>query len=169
MRNSMKFSLRHTSVPVTVALLILMSLTGCGNSGNQTGPAAENLAKGKAFMEQNKLKEGIVVLDSGIQYGVTTKGSGKSPKLTDIVIIHSRGKHLDGTTFSDSYKENRPDKMLVKHTILGWKKILPLMSVGSKWTTYLPPHMAFSSRGAEGFVEPNETIIYEIELVSIEW
>lgn len=169
MRKSIKFSIRHRSIPVMVLLLTLMSLTGCGNSGAQSGPAAENLAKGKIFMEQNKLKNGIVILDSGIQYKVITKGNGKSPKLTDVVVVHSRGKHIDGTTFSDSYKENRPDKMLVKHMISGWMKTIPLMSVGGKWTIYLPPRMAFSSRGAEGFVEPNETLIYEIELVSIEW
>lgn len=169
MRNSMKLNLLHRSIPVMVALLLLTLLTGCGNSADQTGPAAENLAKGKAFMEQNGAKEGIVTLESGIQYRIVTKGSGKSPKLTDLVLIRSRGKHLDGTTFSDSYAENKPEKMLVKHTILGWKKILPLMSAGSKWTVYLPTHMAFSSRGIEALIEPNETLIFEIELVSIEW
>jgi len=152
-----------------LALFILISLTGCGSSGDQTSPAAENLAKGKAFMEQNKLKDGIITLDSGIQYRVITQGRGKSPKLADVVTIHQRGKHLDGTVFSDSYKKGEPEKMLVKHMIPGWVKTLPLMSVGSKWTIYLPPHMAFSNRGAEGFVEPNETLIYEIELLGIEW
>ncbi|MES0371769.1 MAG: FKBP-type peptidyl-prolyl cis-trans isomerase [Mariprofundaceae bacterium] len=165
----MKISLSNRSIPIMAALLLLISLSGCGNSGDQTGPAAENLAKGKAFMEQNRLKDGVVTLDNGIQYRVFNKGSGKSPKLTDIVLIRSRGKHLDGSIFSDSYNENKPEKMLVKHTMLGWKKILPLMSVGSKWTVYLPPHVAFSSRGIEGLIEPNETLIFDIDLISIEW
>ncbi|MDX8404213.1 MAG: FKBP-type peptidyl-prolyl cis-trans isomerase [Mariprofundaceae bacterium] len=168
MSNSIKFFLRHTLSPLMVALLMLFSLTGCGNS-NQTGPAIENLAKGKAFMEQNKLKDDVVTLENGIQYRIITKGSGKFPKLADVVIIHYRGKHLDGTIFSDSYKEDKPEQILVKHAILGWKKIMPLMSVGSKWTIYLPPHMAFSNRGFEDIIEPNETLTYEIELVGIAW
>jgi len=154
---------------MTSILLSLLLLAGCGASDNATGPAAENLAKGKAFMEQNANQDGVISLDNGIQYRVVTAGTGKNPRLTDTIIIHSRGKHLDGTVFSDSYAEGKPEEVLLKHTILGWKKVLPLMSVGSKWIAYLPPHMAFSSRGVEGVIEPNETIIYELELIDIKW
>jgi FKBP-type peptidyl-prolyl cis-trans isomerase FklB len=165
MRNSAKL----TTYLLMVGLLALFSLTGCGGSNEPTGPAAENLAKGIAFMEQNSKRAGVISLDNGLQYEVITKGSGKTPKLTDFVVVHQRGKHLDGTTFSDSYKDGKPEEALVKHTIPGWKKILPMMSVGDKWIVYLPPHMAFSNRGEQGVIEPNETLIYEIELLEIKW
>ncbi len=165
----MKYSIRRIYSLFMIALFALFTLSGCSSSADQSGPAAENLAKGKAFMEQNRLKNGVITLENGIQYKVITNGNGKSPRLTDIVVVHHRGKHLDGTIFSDSYKDGKPEEMLVKHTIPGWIKILPLMSAGSKWIVYLPPHMAFSSRGVKGLVEPNETLIYEIELVDIKW
>lgn len=164
----MRRSISQSTTLFMAALVTLFTLAGC-SSNEPTGKAAENLAKGTAFMEKNKLRDSVITLDNGIQYEVVTKGSGKSPRLTDIVIVHSRGKHLDGTTFSDTYKEGKPEEVLVKHTIPGWKKTLPLMSVGSRWKVYLPPNMAFSNRGAEGFVEPNETLIYEIELLDIKW
>jgi len=165
----MRHSTKLTTSLFMVGLLALFSLTGCGGSSEPTGPAAVNLAKGKAFMEQNSKREGVITLDNGLQYEVITKGSGKTPKITDVVVVHQRGKHLDGTIFTDSYENGEPEEVLVKYTIPGWKKILPLMSEGDKWIVYLPPHMAYSNRGEQGIIEPNETIIYEIELLSVKW
>lgn len=165
----MNKSAKLTKILFMAGLLALFSLSGCGGSSEPTGIAAENLAKGKAFMEKNGKREGVVTLDNGIEYEVTKPGSGKSPRLTDFVLIHHRGKHLDGTIFSDSFNDKIPEEMLVKHTIPGWKKTLPLMSEGSKWVIYLPPHMAFSNRGYKDVIQPNETLIYEIELVAIKW
>jgi len=125
-----------------VALLALFTLAGCGNSSEPTGVAAENLAKGIAFLKENGKREGVVTMVNGIQYEIITKGDGKNPKITDFAVVHQRGKHLDGTTFSDSYENGEPEVVLVKHTIPGWKKTLPMMTVGSKWIIYLPPHMA---------------------------
>lgn len=165
----MRHSTNLTKTLFMVGLLALFTLSGCGGPSEPTGPAAENLAKGKAFMEANAKREGVITLKNGLQYEVITKGTGKSPRLTDIVIVHQRGKHLDGTIFSDSYANGKPDEALVKFTIPGWKKILPMMSEGSKWIVYLPPHMAYSNRGEEGIIEPNETLIYEIELIKVKW
>ncbi len=165
----MRYSTKLTKTLFMVYLLALFALSGCGNSSQPTGVAAENLAKGVAFLKENSKRDGVVTLNNGIQYEVVTRGDGKSPKITDFVIVHQRGKHLDGSTFSDSYENGEPDIALVKHTIPGWKKTLPMMTVGSKWIIYLPPHMAYSNRGEEGIVEPNETVIYEIELIGIKW
>ncbi len=164
----MSKSTRPLFIYILLAMFSIAMLNGCGPE-EPTGPAAENLAKGKAFMEKNRTRGGVVTLENGIQYEIIKEGNGKSPRLTDIVFIRHRGKHLDGSVFSDSYKDETPEEIYVKHSIPGWKKTLPLMSSGAKWVIYLPPHMGFSNRGAEGIIEPNETLIYEIELVGIKW
>lgn len=163
----MRSSRKLISIIVT-ALVLPLLLSAC-SSEDTNSPEAKNLAAGKAFMEQNSKKDGVITLDNGIQYKVLTEGSGKIPKLTDIVVIHSRGLHLDGTVFSDTYADGKPEEILVKHALLGWKKILPLMSVGSKWMVWLPPHMAFSNRGYEDRIAPNETLVFEMELLEIKW
>ncbi|MDX8395624.1 MAG: FKBP-type peptidyl-prolyl cis-trans isomerase [Mariprofundaceae bacterium] len=151
-------------------MLSFFIFTGChSSSDDQSDPAAENLAKGKDFLAQNKLKSDITTLENGIQYKIITKGNGKSPKSSDVSLIYHRGKHLDGSIFSDSYKSEKPEEILVKHSILGWKKVLTLMSIGSKWEVYFPTYMAFSNRGEKELIEPNETLIYEIELIGIKW
>jgi len=159
----------HTRfIPILLAIISIAMLNGCGSS-EPTGPAAENLAKGKAFMEKNSQREGVIVLENGIQYEVIKEGTGKSPRITDTVLIRHTGKHLDGSVFSDSTKDEAPEEIYVKHSIPGWLKTLPLMSSGAKWIIYLPPHMAFSNRGYKKTIEPNETLIYEIELIGIKW
>ena len=165
----MSHSTSYSKTLLVVGLIALFTLSGCGNSSEPTGVAAENLAKGIAFLKENGKREGVVTMVNGIQYEIITKGTGKTPKFTDFVVLHQRGKHLDGTTFSDSYANGESEVVFIKHTIPGWKKTLPMMSVGSKWIVYLPPHMAFSNRGSEGVIEPNETVIYEIELLEIKW
>lgn len=151
-----------------LAVLPLMLLSGC-SSDDPNSPAAVNLAKGKEFLAENGKKNGVVTLESGIQYKVLKAGSGKLPKLTDVIILHSRGTHLDGSVFTDSYADGKPEEVYVKDSIVGWKKVLPLMSVGSKWMVWLPPHMAFSNRGYEDKIAPNETIVFELEVVDIKW
>jgi len=160
--------LNYKTAAITLLAIALLMLAGC-SSQNDSGPAAENLAKGKAFMDTNKTKDGITTLPSGIQYKVLVSGDGATPVMTDSVKLHHRGMHLDGTVFDDSYKENKPGIILVKHADPGIKKILQLMPVGSKWTVYIPPHLAYSNRGIKGTIEPNETLIYEIELLEIIW
>ncbi|NWF36575.1 FKBP-type peptidyl-prolyl cis-trans isomerase [Mariprofundus sp. KV] len=168
----MQINATSRSTIFIIAITALLSLAGCGNSGSDsqaTGIAAENMAKGKAFLAENATKEGVVTLPSGIQYKVIHNNyEGRVPKLTDNVNIHLRMSHLDGTVINDSNPSGKPVDIYIKHTIGGWKKVLTKMNVGSKWMVYIPPHMAYSSRGNEN-VGPNETLICEIELLEIIW
>ena len=168
----MKFNRTHRPTLLFIALAALLTLAGCNNSEQATqesGPAAEALAKGKAFMEANATKEGVNSLPSGIKYKIIhDSDEGKIPKLTDSVHVHMRMSLVDGTVITDSNPSSAPAEIYIKNTVGGWKKILTKMSVGSKWIAYIPPHMAFSSRGNE-LVGPNETLICEIELLDIIW
>ncbi|ATX81546.1 FKBP-type peptidyl-prolyl cis-trans isomerase FklB [Mariprofundus ferrinatatus] len=169
----MKLNTSHRSKIFILAVGALIALAGCSNSAPapevDTGIAAENLEKGKAFLEANASKEGVVTIDGGVQYKVITSNpEGRTPKLTDDVNIHLRMSHIDGTVINDSFGSDEPVKVYVKHAIAGWRKTLTKMTVGSRWIVYIPPHMAFSTRGNDG-VGPNETLICEIELLDIVW
>lgn len=130
--------------------------------------AAENKAAGTAFLEQNRSKEGVTVLDSGLQYRVLTEGSGDSPKLEDKVSCHYKGTLIDGTEFDSSYKRNQPAVFPVNGVIKGWTEALQLMKVGAKWMLYIPSDLAYGDRGAGQAIEPGSTLIFEVELLSIE-
>jgi len=160
------------SAILIIAIAAMLSLAGCGNTESDsqaTGIAAENMAKGKAFLAENATKEGVITLPSGVQYKVIRDNyEGKVPKLTDNVHLHLKMSLIDGTVINDSNPSGKPVELYIKHTIGGWKKVLTRMNVGSKWIVYIPPHMAFSSRGNEN-VGPNETLICEIELLDIIW
>jgi len=162
----------NRSTILIIALAALLSLTGCSSSEPDSPAAkiaAENMAKGKAFLAENATKEGVTTLPSGVQYKVIHDNyEGRVPKLTDNVHIHLRMSLIDGTVINDSNPSGKPVELYIKHTIGGWKKVLTKMNVGSKWMVYIPPHMAFSSRGNEN-VGPNETLICEIELLDIIW
>jgi FKBP-type peptidyl-prolyl cis-trans isomerase FklB len=128
--------------------------------------AAENLAKGKAFLEENKTKEGVKVLPSGLQYKVITEGTGKTPTADDKVKTHYRGTLIDGTEFDSSYKRNQPAEFPVKGVIKGWTEALQLMKEGAKWELYIPADLAYGERGRPG-IPPNSVLIFEIELLEI--
>ncbi|ATX80123.1 FKBP-type peptidyl-prolyl cis-trans isomerase FklB [Mariprofundus aestuarium] len=168
----MKFNSANRPTLFFIAFVALLTLAGCGSSEQETkaeGVAAENFARGKAFLEENATKEGVITLPSGIQYKVISDNpEGKIPKLTDSVHIHIRTLLVDGTVITNTYPSGKAAEIYIKNTLGGWKKVLTKMSVGSKWIAYIPPHMAFSSRGSE-YVGPNETLICEIELVDIIW
>jgi FKBP-type peptidyl-prolyl cis-trans isomerase FklB len=105
--------------------------------------AEKNLAESKAFLEENKKKEGIKTLPSGLQYKVLTEGSGKTPKVTDTVTVHYRGTLINGTEFDSSYKRGQPATIQVKAAIRGWTEALQLMKEGSKWQLFVPPELAY--------------------------
>lgn len=129
--------------------------------------AKKNQEAGQAFLEANKKKEGIVVLPSGIQYKVIKDGGGKQPKATDTVEVHYRGTLINGTEFDSSYKRNEPATFQVNGVIHGWQEILPLMKEDSKWQAFIPAEHAYGAQGAGGAIGPNETLIFEIELLAI--
>ena len=130
--------------------------------------AYEAKAAEAKFLAENKTKPGVKTLDSGIQYKVLKEGNGKKPTLDDSVTVNYRGSLINGTEFDSSYKRGQPATFALASIIEGWKQVLPLMSVGSKWQVVIPSELAYGERGAGSKIGPNETLIFEIELVGIE-
>jgi FKBP-type peptidyl-prolyl cis-trans isomerase FklB len=128
---------------------------------------AKNLEDGKKFLAENKKKEGIKTLPSGLQYKVLTQGSGKMPKAEDTVTVNYKGTLIDGTEFDSSYKRGQPATFQVKGVIKGWTEALQLMKEGSKWQLFIPPELAYGVWGAGRDIGPNSTLIFEVELLSI--
>jgi FKBP-type peptidyl-prolyl cis-trans isomerase FklB len=133
----------------------------------QKSAAAKARAEGEAFLAANAKKEGVVTLPSGLQYKVITPGTGPSPKASDTVTVHYRGRLVDGTEFDSSYKRNEPTSFPVGGVIPGWTEALQLMKVGAKWELYIPAKIAYGDRGAGGVIPPGATLIFEVELLSI--
>jgi len=129
--------------------------------------AEENKKKGDAFLAENKTKEGVVTTASGLQYKVLRAGKGAKPKLEDTVTTHYRGTLINGTEFDSSYSRNEPVSFPVKGVIPGWTEALQLMETGSKWQLFIPSDLAYGPKGAGGVIGPNETLIFEVELLSI--
>lgn len=130
--------------------------------------AEMNRTRGESYLAQNKSKPGVKVLDSGVQYRVLTEGRGESPKPTDIVTVIYRGTLVDGTEFDSSYQRGTPDTFPVNGVITGWQQVLPLMKQGAKWEVVIPSASAYGERGTPGGpIGPNETLIFEIELLEI--
>ena len=127
----------------------------------------KNLAESRAFLEENKKKEGVKTLPSGLQYKVLVEGSGKTPKATDTVTVHYRGTLINGAEFDSSYKKGQPATLEVKGVIRGWGEALQLMKEGSKWQLFIPPELAYGERGVGSQVPPNSTLIFEMELISV--
>jgi len=134
----------------------------------QEAAAAENKTKGDAFLAENAKKEGMVVLPDGLQYKILTAGQGKKPVETDTVLCNYKGTFVDGAEFDSSTRAGKPVPFEVKNVIPGFKEVLQLMPVGSKWQVFVPSNLAYGERGAGGVIGPNATLIFEIELVSIQ-
>ncbi len=129
--------------------------------------AATDQKEGAAFMAANATKEGVVTLPSGLQYKIMVAGTGPKPTATDSVVCNYRGTLLDGTEFDSSYKRGQPVTLNVGGVIKGWTEALQLMPVGSKWQLFIPPNLAYGDRG-QGPIGPNSTLIFEVELQSIQ-
>jgi FKBP-type peptidyl-prolyl cis-trans isomerase FklB len=128
----------------------------------------KNKEQGDAFLAENKKKEGVKTLQSGLQYKVIKAGIGKKPKLNDYVTTHYRGTLIDGTEFDSSYKRRQSATFQVSGVIPGWTEALQLMEEGAKWQLFIPPNLAYGERGAGSVIGPNATLIFEIELISIQ-
>ena len=126
----------------------------------------DNLAKGKAFLEENKAKEGVVTTESGLQYKVITEGKGAKPKATDTVTVHYTGKLIDGTEFDSSAKHGQPATFPLDGVIPGWTEALQLMPQGSKWEIVIPSDLAYGA-GGQGPIPPASTLVFEVELLEI--
>jgi FKBP-type peptidyl-prolyl cis-trans isomerase FklB len=134
----------------------------------QETAAAENKTKGEAYLAANAKKDGVVALPDGLQYKILTAGQGKKPLESDTVMCNYKGTFVDGTEFDSSAQAGKPVPFEVKNVIPGFKEVLQLMPVGSKWQVVVPSNLAYGERGAGGVIGPNATLIFEIELVSIE-
>ena len=128
---------------------------------------AGNKVAGAQFLEENKKKEGIVTLPSGLQYKVIKEGTGAKPTISDQVKVHYKGTLIDGTPFDSSYDRNDPTVFGVNQVIAGWTEALQLMSVGSKWELYVPQELGYTNQD-RGVIKPFSTLVFEMELLSIE-
>ena len=130
--------------------------------------ADKNEKKGKAFMEENAKKPGIVATTSGLQYKVIKEGDGPTAKETDRVVVNYKGTLLDGTTFEDTFINANTKGFTLSTTIPGWKEGIQLMKVGSRYQFFLPSKLAYGDKEAGPFITPNSYLIYEIELIAIQ-
>jgi FKBP-type peptidyl-prolyl cis-trans isomerase len=127
-----------------------------------------NIKEGDAFLVANKTKDGVVTLPSGLQYKIITEGKGPKPAATDTVVCNYRGTLLNGKEFDSSYKRGQPASFPLNQVIKGWTEGVQLMPTGSKWQFYIPPALAYGTRGAGGDIGPNATLIFDVELISIQ-
>jgi FKBP-type peptidyl-prolyl cis-trans isomerase FklB len=128
----------------------------------------KNRKEGEAFLAANKKKEGVKTLASGLQYKVIKPGTGKKPKSTDTVTTHYRGTLIDGTEFDSSYNRGQPATFPVHGVIPGWTEALQLMEEGAKWQLFIPSKLGYGERGAGQTIGPNATLIFEVELISVQ-
>lgn len=128
------------------------------------GPVLE---EGQNFLEENAKREEVTVTESGLQYRVMKAGSGNSPKPTDQVTTHYHGKLIDGKVFDSSVNRGTPATFPVNGVIQGWQEALPMMKEGDKWELFIPYNLAYGENGAGGAIPPFATLIFEVELISV--
>ena len=128
----------------------------------------ENKKEGEAFLAANKSKDGVVALPRGLQYKILKEGTGPKPAATDSVVCNYRGTLINNTEFDSSYKRGQPATFPVTGVIKGWTEALQLMPVGSKWELFVPAELAYGPRSAGPDITPNSTLIFEVELLSIQ-
>lgn len=130
--------------------------------------STKNLTDGDKFLSEHKKQKGVVTLPSGLQYRIIQEGKGDSPKATDTVTTHYRGKLVDGTEFDSSYARGEPARFAVNAVIPGWTEALQLMKPGAKWEIVIPPKLAYGEHGVGQLIGPNSTLIFEVELMSVD-
>ncbi len=133
----------------------------------QQGQGQKNLEEGRLFLEENKKKEEVTELPSGLQYEILKEGEGDIPTAGCQVKCHYHGTLIDGTVFDSSVERGEPAVFPVNGVIQGWIEALQLMSVGAKWKLYIPAELAYGERGAGGAIGPNSALIFEVELLEI--
>ena len=129
--------------------------------------ADQNQQAGEAFMQANKGKEGVQIFDNAIQYRILTEGTGAKPNSDDTVKVHYVGRLLDGQIFDSSRQRDAPSEFKLDGVIKGWTETLQQMPTGSRWLVWIPPEMAYGTRGAGGKIGPNMTLEFEIELLEV--
>jgi FKBP-type peptidyl-prolyl cis-trans isomerase FklB len=159
-----------TDQELQAALVALKSDVDKAVAAKNKAAGAKNREAGQEFLDANKSKAGVVVLPSGLQYKIITEGTGPKPAAADTVACNYRGTLVDGTEFDSSAKHGgQPAKFQVGGVIKGWTEALQLMPVGSKWELYIPPDLAYGDNPRPGGpIGPGSTLVFQVELVSIE-
>jgi FKBP-type peptidyl-prolyl cis-trans isomerase len=130
--------------------------------------AKANLAKGAAYLEKKGAEAGVKALPSGLLYEVLKEGTGPQPTLDDIVVAHYTGRHIDGSEFDGTDPAGEPASFPLRGVVPGWQEALPLMKRGAKWRIHLPAKLGYGEQGSPPTIEPNEVLVFEIELVGSE-
>jgi FKBP-type peptidyl-prolyl cis-trans isomerase FklB len=133
----------------------------------QSEAASANIKRGQDFLAKNKLDQGVITTASGLQYKVITEGKGRKPLATNKVKVHYHGTTIDGQVFDSSVDRGEPIEFPVNGVIQGWQEALKLMPEGSKWKVFIPSNLAYGDKGAGGKIGPNETLIFEVELLQV--
>lgn len=171
MLRGIKDALADTSLLTDEELRVVMTNFQTEMREQQQVKKAEESKKNKeeaeAFFAENKNKEGVITLDSGVQYKILKSGNGKTPKLSSTVEAHYAGRLLDGTEFDNSYKRGAPIKTKLTGVIRGWTEVLQLMKEGDKWEVYIPSEMGYGERGGGQQIGPGAALIFEMELISV--
>jgi FKBP-type peptidyl-prolyl cis-trans isomerase len=128
--------------------------------------AKVNLEKGTKFLAENGGRKGVTTLPSGLQYEVLAEGAGPKPAADHVVVAHYRGTRLDGSEFDGTDPRGEPASFPLRGVVPGWQEALPLMKAGSKWRIYLPPALGYGEQGSPPAIEPNEVLVFEIQLIS---
>ena len=128
--------------------------------------AAVNSKAGQEFLEKNREQEGVVELDSGLQYKILRAGDGPSPKPDSEVTVHYQGTLINGAEFDSSYQRNEPARLSLNRVIQGWQQGLSLMKTGALWELYVPPELAYGRVG-QGAIGPDETLVFKVELLEV--
>ena len=134
---------------------------------DEAANAEQQAGEGVAFLEQNAIRDDVIVTESGLQYEVITAGDGEKPDAGSKVRTHYRGTLINGSEFDSSYSRNQPTEFPVNGVIAGWTEALQLMNVGSKWKLFIPYQLAYGDQGAGGAIGPYQALIFEIELLAI--
>lgn len=150
-----------------VYFLFLCSLFMLACTDTSSEEAEANKKAGEAFLAENKKKPGVVTLPSGLQYTVLKESAGPTPLATDTVVVHYKGRLIDGTVFDSSIEKGKPLVFPVNAVIKGWQEALQLMPIGSKWRIVVPSELAYGRKRAGSKIKPNAVLIFEIELLTI--
>jgi FKBP-type peptidyl-prolyl cis-trans isomerase len=148
----------------------ILSLIGIGLAvvfSSVPAVAQLGLIKGETFLKQNGKLPGVNTLPSGLQYKIISAGKGKQPKATDTVVVHYRGRLIDGKEFDSSFKRGQPAEFALNRVIKGWTEGLQLLKEGGKAELYVPSNLGYGSQGAGGLIGPDEALVFEVELISV--
>jgi FKBP-type peptidyl-prolyl cis-trans isomerase FklB len=148
-------------------ILGIAATLGACNVGNNADAKLETKLDSVSYSLGISVAEGVVTTESGLQYTVLNEGQGNKPTPSDKVTVHYHGTLLDGTVFDSSVDRGEPATFGVSQVIPGWTEALQLMNVGSKLKLFIPSNLAYGERGAGAKIGPNATLVFEVELLSI--